>query len=226
VNAPRSDRTDYWVAARDTQGQLGAGIVLALGVVGLAAIGMLVADMPFLVAEGMVALAVVVFLLFLVLWSCPGAPLWVKVVAVIFVLNVVLNYGFANEVVGFGSVVVPVNELVLALVFPIVVVRFGARILGDGPSLIFLAAASLPLLIHLPVDLPAFQLDAARDALRNVDMFYYFVGVAVVLAAGSGEKWKLWRNQILRWTFIAESSYFVLYPFSSTLQRFSPYSFS
>jgi O-antigen ligase len=223
---PRSTLTDYWARTQDPLRHMAGGLVLAIGVVGLAVVGLLVVMMPVIVSDGLVLISVSVLLAFLVYRSCPGGPLWAKAVAVIFLLNVVLNYGFANVVVGPGTTVMPVNELVLAVVVPIVFIRFGARIVTDGPSLLMLVAAALPLVIHLPQDFPAFGLDAARDALRNVDMFAYFAGIGLALTAESAETWRLWRNRLLRWTLVAASVYFLSYPISTTLQRFSPYSFS
>jgi len=160
---------------------------------------------------------------FLFKLSASDSPVWVRALFVVVLADFILGYGFSNFAIGVGIVRVTVGELVLMLsLFWIIIKSWQSLWITGLPAFVLLVYVLLPVLFHLPFDLPKFGLVAARDFLPLLDSLFFFAGVCVVAVAGSAAQWKAWRHRFLWLLLLSAFVYLPFYPFQQYLLAHSP----
>jgi O-Antigen ligase len=213
-------------AARPANGQSTLpALVLAL-VVLTPILGVLIAVAPDLVIAGGLLLLVLGALFASYAFLAPETPWWGRLVFLVVAAQTTLNYGFSGISVGFGSLRLTVCEIVL-----VIAVCASLRLLWNPKESVsfplwlwgLLGWLALILTLHLPINLKEAGIEAARDALPTVEVFFIvpgFVITSLAIRQSQTAVRGLWRFLVAIAIFGA--MYGVLYSQQDLLQAISP----
>ena len=155
----------------------------------------------------------------------PGAPAWIKLLLLVVLGHLVLNYGFANVMFKIGGLPLPVTDLVLGI--GLIACAYHLVIRRDclaAPAVLWvvLVWAVFNLALHLPRGLQEAGVPAARDALPTLEMLFVLPSYVAVLLALRTPGGTTWLVRFMVVAALAVSAYNLLYPFQPTLLALSP----